>query len=113
MTKTKVTLTLTALAALLLMTGCSSVDSIYDREVTEIPGAITGTNTTHVTNTVLVAEAQTNAVTGEVTPPVFKETVTPVVTYDYAPARYVTNLVARPLVGGAVQAVGALPLPFA
>lgn len=112
-TKIALTLALTALAAVVITTGCGTLDSLYEEQVSQLPGEIIGTNTVFTTNTVMVAAAQTNDVTGEITPAVLKEEVTPVITYEYSPPRYQTNLVPKAFVAGAIETTSALPFPFA
>ena len=107
------TLTLAAIGIVLLVTGCSTLDSMYEKQATAVPGEVIRTNTVLQTNVVLVAAAQTNEVTGEVTPPVFRHEVLPTVTYDYVPPTYVTNLAPRQAVAGAIGLTSALPVPGA
>lgn len=85
----------------------------YRTKVVETPGKAIATNTVHTTNTVLVA-GSTNAATGEVTPPVIRETVTPRVEVIYAPAQYFTNLVPRAEISMGLGLAGeAAPFPYA
>jgi len=103
--------------------GCGTLDKMYDQKVTAVPGGIVATNIVWTTNIVQVMQtnvstmlAATNATTGAITPAVITEVVTPVIrqvatpqiTYDYAPATYVTNLVEKPLIAGGIQGVTAI-----
>lgn len=86
---------------------------LYDKQVVTTPGAILATNTVYQTNVVVVSETKTNLVTGDITPPVFRQIIVPTITYDYAPAITVTNLVPRAGISSIITGAGALPLPFA
>lgn len=97
----------------ILFSGCAATkNALYGREVIEIPGEVIKTNTVVVTN-IVVIEATTNAQTGAVTAPVIQHVLTPTITYEYAPTRYQTNLTTKPLISGSIDAVGAVPVPFA
>jgi hypothetical protein len=64
-----------------------------------------------------ITNAVTNVITGEMTqmikPPETRFIVTPTITYDYAPATTITNLVPRSGVRSLIDMGGALPIPFA
>jgi hypothetical protein len=94
----------------LLGSGCSTLDSLYGKEIQQIPGAPIGT-TIYRTNVVLEA-ASTNSA-GIVTPARMVEVVTPEVSVQYAPPTYVTNLVPRADVDAGIKASGAVPVPWA
>lgn len=90
--------------------GCAH---LYDQEVTEQRGGIVRTNVSLVTNIVEIAPARTNEITGEIIPAQIRVVVQPVVTYEYAPPSYVTNLVPRASVKSGIQMTGAFPVPWA
>jgi hypothetical protein len=81
------------------------LDKAYEKKVTTTPGAIIGTNTVFVTNTVPVTDAAGNVTDTQI--------ITPVQTFQYAPPVSVTNLVPRASVQTGVELVGSLPVPFA
>lgn len=90
--------------------GCATLDSIYGKEIQEIPGAPIET-TIYRTNVVLEA-AWTNSA-GIVSPGRMVEVVTPETSVRYAPPTYVTNLVPRAEVESGIRAAGAVPVPWA
>jgi hypothetical protein len=98
------------LAAAVLASGCAQLDRAYETQIVTMPAEIIRTNTVIVTNFVPVTV--TDPATGQ-TLTQTNAVLVPVVTYDYAPAVTVTNLVPRAGVQGGVEFVGALPLPFA
>lgn len=93
--------------------GCSHLDSLFDREVKKISDAAVRTNVVFETNMVLIAAGRTNAATGEVVPAQWRAVVQPIVTYEQAPAVYVTNLVPRASIEAGAKLAGALPVPWA
>lgn len=103
----------TALCALLLV-GCAAIDrTLYKPgSVVQVAPERVITNTVLMTNYVILPPV-TNEVTKIVEPPVIREIITPVITYDVRPAITRTNLEVLPAVEGTIQAVGALPVPYA
>lgn len=103
---------LLALLSFPLLTGCSTIDKAYDKEVVTVPGQAIRTNTVFVTN-VVVLPPVTNTVTGDVAPAIVRQVVTPTITVDFAPATTVTNLVPRAAISNTIEVVRDLPIPWA
>jgi hypothetical protein len=101
-------LTVTAL----VFTGCSHLDRLYQKEVSQLPSDPIATNTTFRTNFVVMEEASTNE-DGVVTPAKISAVVTPEVVVQYAPPTYVTNLVPKASMETGIAVTGGLPVPWA
>jgi hypothetical protein len=98
--------------AALVFTGCSHLDRLYQKDVREIPGEITGMNTLFRTNFVVMEEASTNE-DGIVTPARTAAVVTPEIVVQYTPPTYVTNLVPKASIETGIAVTGGLPVPWA
>jgi hypothetical protein len=121
MNKIKLSILLCA-AAVVALTGCSTIDKAYDKQVTEKPGAPVGTNITIVTNLVIVSkkgEVPTSAVNlekdlrdarDEDPAAEVQEQRQRHVQVIYGPPTYTTNLVEKPAVKAGIGVVsGVVP----
>lgn len=93
--------------------GCTTLDHLYAREVTEFSAAPIATNVVYKTNSVVIEPASTDPITGAVRPARVREEVTPEISVVMSPPRRVTNIVERPGIRGAIDTTGALPIPWA
>jgi hypothetical protein len=101
-----------AAIACMMLGGCATIDRLYDKQVSEVPGEILSQETTYRTNTVVIEAEHTDG-SGNFVPARVVQTVVPEVVTRYAPATYVTNLVARPSIATGIQLAGAVPAPWA
>jgi len=104
-TKSTAILLLTTGTCLCGFTACAQLKSWFTQPgaVQQLAPATTNLVTLITTNAVAVP-AQTNAVTGEVTPPSVQYQVTTNVTVLVRPATYFTNLALAPIVGNGIAA---------
>lgn len=94
-----------------LLTGCATVDKLYDQQVVETPGPMV-TNVVYRTNVTILEFASTNEA-GIITPAKAEVFVQPEYIVTRGAPVLKTNLVPRDSVSGVIQASGAVPAPWA